>query len=283
MSVAIAIFQGQFGRVALLDMDRPLVPHAHSQCHVLFKASGADSTFCVRGRPFPVTEDTAILVNAGEPHSYGHRASAPRTLYLALYIEPQWLADIYDPLLLSATRDFFLTPCVRISQHIRRLADGLIAELTAAYVVSRTRLENLLFDLMLAIVEPFSRLRDPSRASQRSRLSVSDARIFRAVNYLKDNVRNPPVMDQLAREAYLSRAHFFLRFQRCTGLTPQVFTNMLRMEDICRHLARSQDRATIGRLASELGFADQANFTRFVRSHAGVVPGEYRRVVQLYA
>ena len=40
MSAAVRVLQGKFGRVCLLDMDRPLVTHGHSQCHVLIKARG---------------------------------------------------------------------------------------------------------------------------------------------------------------------------------------------------------------------------------------------------
>jgi hypothetical protein len=35
MSTALRIAHGAFGRVALLDMDRSLVRHAHHHCHVL--------------------------------------------------------------------------------------------------------------------------------------------------------------------------------------------------------------------------------------------------------
>jgi len=45
MSNALRIAHGQFGRVALLDMDASLVRHAHPQCHVLLKARGADTQF----------------------------------------------------------------------------------------------------------------------------------------------------------------------------------------------------------------------------------------------
>ncbi len=93
MSTAVNILQGRFGRVALLDMDKPLVTHAHHHCHVLIKASGADTYFTVRDRLQPLTDASAVLVNAWEPHAYSHhREGGPRTVILALYIECAWLA-----------------------------------------------------------------------------------------------------------------------------------------------------------------------------------------------
>ena len=61
MSTAVRILQGKFGRVCLLDMDRPLVTHAHSQCHVLIKVSGEDTSFSVRDKSYPLTDHTAVL------------------------------------------------------------------------------------------------------------------------------------------------------------------------------------------------------------------------------
>ena len=63
MSNALRVAHGVFGRVALLDMDAPLVRHAHPHCHVLIKAEGADTRFMVRDRVVPLTRATAVLIN----------------------------------------------------------------------------------------------------------------------------------------------------------------------------------------------------------------------------
>ena len=65
MSSAIKIFQGRFGRVALLDMSAPLVGHAHHHCHILLKAGGADSAFSVRGEVAPLTDDEVFEMGKG--------------------------------------------------------------------------------------------------------------------------------------------------------------------------------------------------------------------------
>ena len=95
MSRAIKIFQGRFGRVALLEMDKPLVPHAHHHCHALIKISGPDTFFSVRGELQPLTMESVVLVNAWEPHAYAcHQPEVGNTVLLGLYIEPGWLAEI---------------------------------------------------------------------------------------------------------------------------------------------------------------------------------------------
>jgi AraC family transcriptional regulator len=282
MTTALRIAQGEFGRLALLDMDTPLVSHAHSQCHVIFKASGADSAFYVSEERLPVTDRTAILVNAWEPHYFYSEPDFPRTVYLALYIEPQWLAKLYDPLRLSGHPRFFPRPRVEITPHIRKLADDLIGELMSLIPMKQERLESALFDLMLAISERFSAWESIDALVRPEGLQLPDSRIQRAITYIGEHLGQPLDVDRLAASAHLSRAQFFVRFRRCTGMTPHVYINTLRAENACRRLAQEEGGASLGRLAEELGFSDQGHFTRFIRGHLGVTPSEYRRVVQVY-
>lgn len=161
MSSAVKIFQGRFGRVALLDMDAPLVGHAHHHCHILIKAGGADSAFTVRGERAPLTDDSAVLVNAWEHHAYEHEvAPGERTLILALYIEPGWLADLQRSLAMSGHPRFFPQPCIRVTSATRKLAEEFVLELWWGDEVSAQRLEELLFNMITAVVESYAGWRD---------------------------------------------------------------------------------------------------------------------------
>ena len=83
MSTALRIMHGLFGRVALLDMDRRLVRHAHPHCHVLLKVDGDDTQFLVGDRLVPLTDVTAVLVNAWQTHAYVHDPARRDALLLA--------------------------------------------------------------------------------------------------------------------------------------------------------------------------------------------------------
>lgn len=281
MSRALRIFQGEFGRVALLDMDKSLIAHAHSECHVLIKASGADSYFTVRDRSHLLTDRSAVLINTWEPHFYDHRPDVPRTVILALYIDTGWLTNMNQSLSLSACPEFFGQPSVALTPAVRRLADDLIATMLSLGELSQTRVESMLFDLMIAVIERFSQWRHLSRMISPRFVHTSDARIRRAITRIRANRGEPIDMGQLANDCNLSRAHFFTLFRRCTHMTPNVFHNMLRMERACERLA-SHRPGTLGLLSEELGFSEQSHFTRFFRQHLGVTPSEYQRVVDLY-
>ena len=44
MSIAHAVAHGAFGRACLYELDRPMVPHAHREGHLIFHVSGPVAT-----------------------------------------------------------------------------------------------------------------------------------------------------------------------------------------------------------------------------------------------
>ncbi len=242
MSTALRIAHGEFGRVALLDMDRSLVRHAHPHCHVLIKASGADTQFAVGDRLVPLTDSQAVLVNTWEPHAYVHYQDRPRTTILALYIEPTWLKSFRPNWAASGASGFFEKPAGEVSPRIRRLSMDLAATMLDDPAANSTQ-EQLLSDLMISIIERFTpgaRCRARSRTSDPAR-NTFDWRIRRAINLLQTEPRAVRDVDALAKEVGLSRAHFYRLFERSTRMTPHIYMNLLRMELAVKTVVHGED------------------------------------------
>jgi len=278
MSKGLRILQGGFGRVALLDMDQPLVEHAHEHCHVLIKAGGDDTYFRVRDRLVPLTDETAVLVNSWEPHTYWHVAGAPNAVILALYIEPAWLGTISRALQASGHPRFFPDPCARIDVQISRPVATLVDCLLHGTEISTAEIEELVFDVMISTISRFSDWKDLGGQSANLQ-HASDFRIRRALAYARDNICLSLEPGELSRVAGLSRAHFFQRFRDCVGVTPRMYLNVLRMEQAHRLITRSQ--LDIGSISAELGFPAQSHFTRFFKHHQGLAPTSFRRVTEV--
>jgi AraC-like DNA-binding protein len=279
MTNALKFFQGRFGRVALLDSDHSLVTHAHPQCHVLIKARGEDTAFEVGDRLHPLTRDTAILVNAWEPHAKIHER-AQRSTVLALYIEPEWLAATDRRMSAAGSRGFFLRPCVAIPRHVRLLADRLIDEMFDASPDTQIKWEGALSELMMSVLHAFSTWRDREHVERARLWQPSDPRIGRAIRFMRDNLGGGFSFDDVARESHLSRPHFFYLFKQCTAVSPAIFFNTLRMESAFSQLTSAD--MTINSVASRLGFSEPHHFTRFFRQNLGIPPSEYRRTVELF-
>lgn len=280
MSSAIKLFQGRFGRVALLDMDAPLVGHAHHHCHILFKAGGADSAFAVRGEQAPLTDDSAVLVNAWEYHAYVHQAPPDaHSLILALYIEPGWLAALQRSLILSGHPRFFPQPCVRLAASTRKIVDEFVQELWWCVEVPAARLEERLFKLVIEVVESYSGWGELTGRLTGKPPMAMDHRIRKAIALMRRDVERELDVDGLAAATGLSRAHFFALFQRDTRVTPHVYANVLRFEEAVTRLALTEH--SIGDVAHDLGFSEPSHFSRFFRAHLGITPSDYRRKVDL--
>lgn len=277
MSNAIRIAHGNFGRVALLDMDASLVHHAHPHCHVLIKASGADTQFSVHDRLAPLTDDTAVLINAWEPHAYVHDLRRPRTNILALYIEPAWLAAFRPNWTASGAPGFFDTSCGSVSPRITGLARDLAALMLDDPGAGQAQ-QALLSALMIAVIERFVPWRSAD-AKACERIRVNDFRIRRALAALCREPGRAHHMGRLAREAGLSRAHFFRLFQQNVKVSPLVFLNALRLEEAVAQVVGGD--GSMAEIGDDLGFSAPAHFTRFFRNHAGAAPHEFRMIAHL--
>jgi AraC family transcriptional regulator len=272
---ACSIFRGRFGRVALLDMDSSLVGHAHPHCHLIFKVAGPDQEFVVENKVYPLRRDTVVAVNAWQPHAYFHRPSGERTLFLAFYIEPDWLAEADRIFLGCARPSFFPRACVVIGSEIERLRMRLVEHMAEGTIDRPEDLQQLILDLCLKVSYGFSDWR-----SCRSPLSgppARDFRINRALRYMRENVAGPLDLDGVARTSGLSRPHFNHLFRACTGLSPRLYINALRIEAAVGRMHQQHDG--IRTISDELGFSAQSNFTRFFRQHTGTSPHQFRRVL----
>jgi len=278
MSSAIKIFQGRFGRVALLNMSTSLIGHAHHHCHILIKAGGADSAFRVRGQLNPLTQTQAVLVNAWEHHAYEHQ-SPDQTLILALYIEPSWLAEIQRSLAASRHPHFFTQSSAKLSAHTLKNIEGFLLEFWWNDEFSGALLEQLLFDLIIDIIRSYSQWHDLPQLMRLRPHAAKDARIRQAMALMQQDQGQSFVADTLAQKVGLSRAHFYTLFLRDTNVTPLVYANVLRFEAAVQRLTQSSE--AVAEISDNLGFSAPGHFTRFFREHLGITPTDYRRKVNL--
>jgi AraC-like DNA-binding protein len=278
MSTALRIAHGTFGRVALLDMDGSLVRHAHPHCHVLLKVEGADTQFVVGDKVYPLTDSAAVLVNGWQPHSYVHYPERPRTVILALYIEPEWLTAFRPGWAASGAPGFFSHPSGEVSPHIRDLAMNLAADMMAR-PEARAEHEALLSDLMIAVIERFTPWRSFPASIREMSARAGDWRIRKAAASMRSETGRGTILESFAREAGLSRAHFFRLFEASVGVPPKVYLNVVRMEKAVDAVLNQS--ASVADISHQLGFAEPAHFTRFFRNHSGVSPREFRNVSRL--
>jgi AraC-like DNA-binding protein len=82
---------------------------------------------------------------------------------------------------------------------------------------------------------------------------------------------------ELALATGVSPSHLSRSFRRATGMTLTRYRRQLRIKRALQRLAEGE--VDLARLAADLGFSDQAHFTRATRLEAGATPGQLRTLL----
>jgi AraC-like DNA-binding protein len=101
--------------------------------------------------------------------------------------------------------------------------------------------------------------------------------VARARELLTARMTSPPTLDELSRATETNKFVLLRRFKRELGVTPHRYLVALRLNRARELLARGVAAADV---ASILGFADQAHFTRAFKSSVGLTPNRYARLVR---
>jgi len=107
-----------------------------------------------------------------------------------------------------------------------------------------------------------------------SQLTSGHAGLASALAALRADVSRPWRLDELADIADLSPKQLQRLCRRTLGLSPQQLIQRLRIEEAVR-LATTTSMS-MGDIAAECGFYDQASFTRQFRKVLGLTPSAYR-------
>lgn len=273
MSSAVAVRHGRFGRAAIHKMDKPMVMHAHREGHLIFKLDRADATCTVDGVPQAIGRDMAVAVNPWQPHSFVTDDPFQGTCCLILYVDPMRFLEAGRR---TAGALRFGAPSIEVTERIGRLISA-VAERMLAGTPGDPGLAEEVFALTEHCYEQSWRSGRPTAAPGEQR--DSDFRIRNSINLMRSRLGDELVLDRIARDAGLSRPHFFKLFRKCVGLTPNLYLNILKTERSVELLTTTA--APVTSIGFDLGFASQASFTRFFIANVGIPPTDYRRATVL--
>lgn len=233
---------------------------------------------CAAGERLEASADSAILLQQGDvvlflnPGEFHVLPAAARVV--AFHASGAWLRDGFPAVFAGQDHRPFPERSEPVTPRIRQLGDTLAVEVFNDRFLSTERIDFMLQELVLSIVETYlARKRASSPLWRGSRFE--DSRIRRALALLRARPNKEQNMDHLASQVGLSRSRFYDLFQLCTGHSPRAYLDMLCVETAISRL--SSGRGKIAEVAAELGFSAQSNFTRFLLHQVGVPPSEYRK------
>ena len=259
MSRALAVFHGHFGRATVYQLNRPFNVHAHREGHLIFHIGGTPGCVEVLERPNLLCEHTVVAVNPWEPHNFLPKDLANGALFLVLYVNAEWFAGVRG-LRFGCTK---FKRTATLDRNIRAAAAMVCG------APSLNGLDGELRSLIDACHEESWRQADAS-PDGRAGAAVTDFRVRKSIRLLAEGVGAEIELDAIAREAGLSRPHFYKLFRTQTGVTPHLYVNTLLMEKALDSLVTTE--ASIADIGFDLGFSSQSGFTHFFAANVGMAP-----------
>ena len=269
MSEAVAVLHGQFGRACLYSMDCTMVPHAHREGHLLFHVQGDRAEVYVDGCAVPLVPGRAVAVNPWQTHYYSQPVPGGQTLVLVLYIRPTWFGNAVGS---RAPALRFGRAAIEVSEVLGRLID-------VRAMLDREQDDPAMSDWLLTLTEYCFDQSWQGSDAVGGFVSVRDFRLRKAIQVLEERVCEAVELDTVAREAGLSRPHFYKLFRQQVGVTPKLYLNSLRMERAIERLIGTNE--AVAAIGLDLGFSSQASFSRFFIANGVVPPSTYRRSAQI--
>ena len=154
---------------------------------------------------------------------------------------------------------------IRLDERFFTLGQELRAELRDASASDAVGIEALVNELL-------------SLAASRGRtVGVGHSRRQEWIQRVREMLheRNSIGLTDLAQETGVDRAHLARTFRSVFGCTIGKYVSAMRMERAAHRLRDTND--PIARIAGELGYFDQAHFTRAFRAAYGTTPKAWRK------
>jgi AraC-like DNA-binding protein len=216
-----------------------------------------------RARSLSSTAGTLMAIEPGDVH-VTHAVTAPAA-FDVVRLDP----SLFDDAMRALDRPgafHFKSPAV----HNMVVQDALHALVRAhAQNADPFEVESACAELVTKVVDELSEL---PTASGVQLDPVRDFRLRRARDYLREHLSDKPSLDALAREVGMSKYRLCSVFKATYGVSPGQYWAARRISEACRMLLRG---TSIRRVAHELGFVDEAFFTRMFRKHRGCPPGAW--------
>ncbi|HXS56762.1 MAG TPA: methylated-DNA--[protein]-cysteine S-methyltransferase [Hanamia sp.] len=103
---------------------------------------------------------------------------------------------------------------------------------------------------------------------------INFTRIAEAINYIQENFKSQPRLDEIAEQLHVSPYHFQRLFTEWAGTSPKKFLQYISVEHAKKMLKESQ--ASLFETAMDTGFSGTSRLHDLFINIEGMTPGEYK-------
>lgn len=242
---------------------RPFPNHFHSYYVVGLMERGERYMTC-KHREYILRPGDMVLLNPGDNHACTQNDGGSLD-YRALNIVPEVMLDLAEEI--TGQRDpLFFAPNVIHNEELAcalRSLHGLILNGSCEF-----EKEEQLFLLLARLIQwyshPFSQ-----------KIPECREEVARACAFMEENFAQRISLEQICRQAGLSKSALLRAFTKAKGVTPYSYLENIRIGQAKKLLEAG---ATPVEAALETGFSDQSHFTNYFSRFIGLSPGVYRDI-----
>ncbi|PID25969.1 AraC family transcriptional regulator [Sporosarcina sp. P7] len=105
--------------------------------------------------------------------------------------------------------------------------------------------------------------------------SLSHETVNEVIQYINENVKNPLIVDEIAKHFNVSTSHLSRIFREHTSVTLVEYITIRKIEEIQFYLRFSTIK--IAEIAERFHFCNQSYFTRVFKKYTGLTPRRFRK------
>ncbi|MGX8013654.1 AraC family transcriptional regulator [Mesorhizobium sp. ORM8.1] len=253
-----------FGGIDLMSarfVRHSFAPHTHDELMIGIIHAGVKSFRRGRSREYAAPGSISV-VNAGEMHT-GEREHGSELIYAALYV-PQ----IAIAMMLAHPTGGYL----EVRQPVVDDRD-IWGWLGAAHRLAMAGDDAAAEEAMISGISQLFHRYGTSRAIPFEVAACSKA-VNRAIAFLQAHAGDHISLEDASRASGVGPFHLIRLFQKHLGLTPYAYLTQVRIARSRRLLRLGQP---VAQVALDVGFADQAHFTKRFKQLTGTTPAFYAR------
>lgn len=249
--------------------------HQHQEVQLSYIVSGT-GTLIVGDTVNRFTEGDVIVLGTNLPHVFQSDIPATKSSYMlsVFFNETIFWEKFFEIEEIKNLRSFFN----RSNSGFKVLHPTKALRETFAKILNTSKLERfaLFFELLQKLHS--SRKEELSTFQINKRFSdVEGKRMGVIFDYIIQNFQQEITLEQIAKEASLTKTAFCRFFKTRTNKTFYQFLIELRLEHACR-LLRQESKELITDIAFQSGFTSVSNFNRYFKKVKGMSPLEYRKL-----
>ncbi len=254
--------------------------HHHTECELSLFKSGS-GIYTVEGRTYTFNPGDIFLFGSNEIHCITQIDSDMPFDLINIHFEPKMLWSEENDHTLILLKLFFdrnehfankIDPSNPSTAEIRSAIADIENEFSTMQPGYELKIKLELYSVLLLLLRNYGYVN--TQDSSNSGVNVLP-QLSLAIDYINSHIGESFSLDDIARQAMLSKAYFSTLFKKYNGLSPWEYITIKRVEKAIG-LLRTTDMTKLD-IAQQCGFNSSSNFYKAFRKITGKKPDDYQQ------